>query len=115
MQQPKLYMATQRGQFFNNRVFWKWMGNAIVHSLVLYFVPMMAYERGVIWRNGGSGGYLVLGNIVYSCVMITVSFKAGLELISWNWICHLAIWGSLGERSFYICGTIVRFRYQIRD
>ena len=70
---PKLYVETQRAEFFNAKVFWQWMGNALVHSIILYWLPMWAYGYGNIWLNGKSGGYLVLGNVVYSCVMITVS------------------------------------------
>jgi phospholipid-transporting ATPase len=56
---------------------------------------MLAFSEGVVWQSGRSGEYLVLGNIVYSCVVITVCFKAGLTLDSWNWICHASIWGSI--------------------
>ena len=95
MKNPALYRATQKSDYFNHKVFWKWIGNAIFHSIILYWVPLAIYGEGNVWNSGRSGGYLVLGNIVYSCVMITVCFKAALELISWNWFCHMAIWGSV--------------------
>ena len=94
---PQLYKATQKGQYFNNRVFWKWMANALIHSVVLFWIPMTSYGHGIEWSSGRSGGYLVLGQIVYTSVMITVCSKAGLEIISWNWICQMAVWGSIGE------------------
>merc|ERR1719443_1790294 len=40
---PQLYKATQKGQYFNNRVFWKWMANALIHSVVLSWIPMTSY------------------------------------------------------------------------
>lgn len=95
MEHPQLYKASQNSEFFNLKVFWLWIADAIVHSVVLYWLPMLAYSEGVVWSSGQSSDYLVLGNIVYSCVVMTVCFKAGLTLDSWNWLCHLSIWGSI--------------------
>ena len=35
------------------------------------------------------------GNILYTYTVITVSLKAGLEINSWTWLTHAAIWGSI--------------------
>ena len=53
------------------------------------------YTEGCVWGNGKCGDYLVLGNIVYSCIMLIVCFKALLVLDSWNWITNLGIFGSI--------------------
>ncbi len=95
MNHPRLYKTSQKGDFFNLKVFWIWIANATVHSMILYWLPMFAFDQGIVWSSGRSSDYLVLGNIVYSCVVITVCLKAGLTLDSWNWLCHLAIWGSV--------------------
>ena len=92
---PALYRATQRSAFFNHKIFWKWIFLAIFHSAILFWLPMATYGTGVVWKTGATSDYLVLGNTVYSCVMITVCLKAGLELDSWNWLIHLSIWGSI--------------------
>ena len=105
MNTPSLYRETQKGAFFNNRVFWKWIGNAILHSMVLFWLPMKAFKYGTVWENGFSGDYLVLGNTVYSCVVLTVCLKAGLETNAWNWIIHLSIWGSIVLWYLYVIIT----------
>lgn len=38
----------------------------MIHSIILYWMPMYAYYGDVIWSNGREGGYLVLGNMVYT-------------------------------------------------
>ncbi|CAB4061238.1 DRS2 [Lepeophtheirus salmonis] len=81
---PELYIETQRSEFFNHVVFWKWIFNSIFHSIIIYWYPMKAYSLGTIWRNGRTGDYLSIGNMVYSFVVITVCLKAGLEMDSWN-------------------------------
>ena len=89
----------QSGRYFNSRVFWMWIFNSMLHSVICFMFCKSAYGLGVEWASGGSGGYLVLGNIAYFCVMIIVNFKAGLEFVSWSWPVHSAIWGSLGKSS----------------
>ena len=92
---PALYQETQKGVFFNNKVFWKWILNAILHSMVLFWLPMGAFTYGTVWKNGFNGDYLALGNTVYTCTLLTVCLKLGLETNAWNWIIHLSIWGSI--------------------
>jgi hypothetical protein len=43
-----------------------WIGNALIHSIILYWMPMYSYFDGAVWGNGRDGGYLVLGNMVYT-------------------------------------------------
>lgn len=63
---PALYKPSQNAQLFNVRVFWIWICNALIHSVILYWAPMLAYGNENIWSNGKSGDYLVLGNVVYT-------------------------------------------------
>ncbi|XP_049859548.1 probable phospholipid-transporting ATPase IA isoform X2 [Schistocerca gregaria] len=92
---PALYKPSQNADLFNVRVFWVWILNALVHSVLLYWLPLFALQKDVIWANGREGGYLLLGNIVYTYVVVTVCLKAGLVTNAWTWLTHLAIWGSI--------------------
>ncbi|XP_063696555.1 phospholipid-transporting ATPase IA isoform X8 [Culicoides brevitarsis] len=93
---PALYKPSQSAKLFNVKVFWVWIFNALIHSLFLFWLPMYAYKGDVLWGNGQDGGYLVLGNIVYTYVVVTVCLKAGLITNSWTWLTHYSIWGSIG-------------------
>ena len=95
MKYPSMYRATQKSEYFNHRVFWIWMANSLLHSVILYWLPMAVYKSSSIWGGGETGGYLVVGNMVYTFVVITVCCKAGLEIDSWNYLSHLSIWGSI--------------------
>ncbi|KAK2720099.1 probable phospholipid-transporting ATPase IA isoform X3 [Artemia franciscana] len=92
---PKLYTPSQTSELFNVRVFWMWIGNALIHSLLLFWLPLFMFSQDIIWSNGRDGGYLVLGNTVYTYVVATVCLKAGFETQAWTWLTHLAIWGSI--------------------
>lgn len=71
---PLLYQPSQNAQLLNVKVFWVWIGNAVMHSLILFWLPMLSYGTEIVWPNGRNGGYLVLGNMVY-----TVSGHVGLK------------------------------------
>lgn len=63
---PLLYQPSQNAQLLNVRVFWIWILNAVLHSLILFWMPMLSYGTEIVWANGRNGGYLVLGNMVYT-------------------------------------------------
>ncbi|XP_043252850.1 probable phospholipid-transporting ATPase IA isoform X4 [Colletes gigas] len=93
---PGLYATKNTGESsFNIKVFWVWIINALIHSSLLYWLSLMALKEDVIWGNGREGGYIVLGNFVYTYVVVTVCGKAGLIINSWTWVTHLATWGSI--------------------
>ena len=92
---PSLYPEKQKGMSINNQVFWKWIFNAILHSMILFWQPIKTYEYGMVLENGKSGDYLGLGNTVYLCAILTVCLKAGMRTMAWNWIIHLSVWGSM--------------------
>ncbi|XP_014298491.1 probable phospholipid-transporting ATPase IA isoform X3 [Microplitis demolitor] len=93
---PRLYAAKNTNEStFNIKVFWVWIINALIHSSLLYWLSLLALEQDVIWANGRDGGYIILGNFVYTYVVVTVCVKAGLITNSWTWVTHLATWGSI--------------------
>ncbi|XP_014207463.1 probable phospholipid-transporting ATPase IA isoform X3 [Copidosoma floridanum] len=101
---PSLYAAKNATEStFNIKVFWVWIFNALLHSALLYWLSLFALKHDVIWDNGRDGGYLVLGNTVYTYVIVTVCAKAGLITNSWTWVTHLATWGSIMLWFIFIC------------
>lgn len=38
----------------------------MIHSMILYWMSMYSYFGDVVWSSGREGGYLVLGNMVYT-------------------------------------------------
>lgn len=63
------------------QVFWIWIINALIHSSLLYWLSLMALKEDVIWGNGRDGGYIVLGNFVY-----TVRFKLYYILLYYRFL-----------------------------
>ncbi|ESP01821.1 hypothetical protein LOTGIDRAFT_225116 [Lottia gigantea] len=96
MKNPILYKDSQKGKFFNVKVFWMWIFNSIVHSILLFWMTYAALQHDISFSSGKIGDYLFMGNFVYTYVVVTVCLKAALETSSWTWLTHLAIWGSIG-------------------
>lgn len=94
---PALYKTSQSGELFNIKVFWMWIINSIYHSILLFWLTVIALKHDILYTNGEVGNYLLLGNFVYTYVVITVCLKAGLETNAWTWLTHLAIWGSIAS------------------
>ncbi|TMW45206.1 hypothetical protein DOY81_009713 [Sarcophaga bullata] len=93
---PFLYKPSQSAKLFNVRVFWVWIINALLHSIILFWLPLGALQTEILWSNGKISDYLLLGNFVYTYVVVTVCLKAGLSTNSWTWLTHCSIWGSIG-------------------
>ncbi|XP_072424387.1 probable phospholipid-transporting ATPase IA isoform X2 [Chiloscyllium punctatum] len=93
---PELYKTSQNALNFNTKVFWVHCLNGLFHSVILFWFPLKALEHDTAFGNGKTPGRLLLGNMVYTFVVITVCLKAGLETSSWTLFSHVAIWGSIG-------------------
>ncbi|XP_066951686.1 probable phospholipid-transporting ATPase IA isoform X4 [Macrobrachium rosenbergii] len=97
MKYPELYRESQSGAHFNWKVFVWWVFLALFHSVMVFVLPYLFMTQDVAWHHGRVGGYLMVGNMVYTYVVITVCLKAGLETDAWTWVTHAAIWGSIAS------------------
>ncbi|KAJ8973941.1 hypothetical protein NQ317_002445 [Molorchus minor] len=99
MMYPKLYKPSQSGDHFNIKVFWYWIINGMIHSALLFWLPLLACQHDILWMWGGRRGVFGLRGILFIrlilCVVVTVCLKAGLVINSWTWLTHCAIWGSI--------------------
>ncbi|CAB3401820.1 unnamed protein product [Caenorhabditis bovis] len=94
MKYPALYASFQK-RAFSIANFSLWIGLAVVHSLSLFFLTYAYLEHQVVWDDGRTGGWLMLGNCAYTFVVATVCLKALLECDSWTWPVVVASFGSI--------------------
>ncbi|CAK9302020.1 unnamed protein product, partial [Gordionus sp. m RMFG-2023] len=92
---PMLYSEAFRCEQFDVKVFWIWIMNAVLHSLSIFWFTFLMQMNDVVWRSGKTGDYLVLGNFIYTYVVIVVCLKSGLVTQSWTIMSQIAIWGSI--------------------
>uniref|UniRef100_A0A2K5S9C0 Phospholipid-transporting ATPase n=1 Tax=Cebus imitator TaxID=2715852 RepID=A0A2K5S9C0_CEBIM len=89
---PELYKTSQNALDFNTKV---GCSACVGHVWGICFYCLSPFHTGTAFGNGKTSDYLLLGNFVYTFVVITVCLKAGLETSYWTWFSHIAIWGSI--------------------
>ncbi|KAJ6325721.1 hypothetical protein OIU76_012748 [Salix suchowensis] len=95
---PQLYGAGQRQEAYNRKLFWVTMLDTVWQSVVVFFVPIFAYWASTIDVPS-------IGDLWTLAVVILVNFHLAMDIIRWNWIFHVAIWGSIVAT--FICVMIL--------
>jgi len=109
---PRLYKNSQQSDLFNVKVFWIWILTAIYHSILLFYLPKLIFNQDSAFSDGLVVGQWFVGNVVYTCVVITVCLKAALEIDTWTLYSHVAIWGSIAAWFLFVliyCAPILAF------
>ncbi|KAF9994494.1 hypothetical protein BGZ79_000747 [Entomortierella chlamydospora] len=92
---PQMYMLGQKGEFFNVRNFWGWAGNAIFHSILIFFCVYGIFKNDFIASNGTIGGMWVMSVTLYTAVLATVLLKAALITDLWTKYAYISVPGSM--------------------
>jgi len=95
LKHPELYKSGQRGDHYNNKVFWSWTVVALYHCTMLYYLTFAALETEVANGNGMVQGQWFAGSVIYALTVCVVVYKAALISNYWTKFTHMAIWGSL--------------------
>ncbi|XP_066393576.1 phospholipid-transporting ATPase 1-like isoform X5 [Miscanthus floridulus] len=95
---PQLYGPGQREENYNLRLFIFIMIDSVWQSLACFFIPYLAYRKSVIDSSS-------LGDLWTLSVVILVNIHLAMDVIRWNWITHVAIWGSIAAT--WICVMII--------
>ncbi|MCP9259162.1 Phospholipid-transporting ATPase tat-1 [Dirofilaria immitis] len=91
---PNLYNSFQKQRFTTGQ-FTIWIGLAVWHSLLLFFLSFAFLYDPVVWSNGRVGDWMMLGNSCYTFVITTVCLKALLECDSWTIVILCSCFGSI--------------------
>eukprot|EP00817_Percolomonadidae_sp_ATCC50343_P006674 CAMPEP_0117423110 /NCGR_PEP_ID=MMETSP0758-20121206/3812_1 /TAXON_ID=63605 /ORGANISM="Percolomonas cosmopolitus, Strain AE-1 (ATCC 50343)" /LENGTH=1403 /DNA_ID=CAMNT_0005206127 /DNA_START=14 /DNA_END=4225 /DNA_ORIENTATION=+ len=98
---PQLYARGQQNVYFNFWNFLGWVLNAVWHSAVCFFIPMLCLYFPNIYGGlyaGSNPDMYSLGLAIYTSVLLTVTLKAHLEMSSYSFwqiassLISLALW-----------------------
>uniref|UniRef100_A0A7S1PJ75 Phospholipid-transporting ATPase n=1 Tax=Percolomonas cosmopolitus TaxID=63605 RepID=A0A7S1PJ75_9EUKA len=84
---PELYHQGHKDAFFSAPIFIGWLFNSLWHSAVCFIVPVYANYYGVFTFGAMQGQTLDMlstGVMIYSAVLLTVTFKCVLETSSFT-------------------------------
>lgn len=100
---PKLYEAGQKKEYFSYLIFWKWVGLAALHGIIIFFSCSFGF-RGVIDSDGKTEDMWFASTIAFSVIIHLVTGKLAIELIYLNWIVLAA---GIGSVFFYWAFVII--------
>ncbi len=105
---PQLYKQGQRSIFYNHKVFYRWIANCFFHSLLIFFLLSHLIGDGDILTDGHTSDNWMFGEIVYTCVLITITWKAAIISDIFVRFTYYSIFGSILLWFFFfpIYGTI---------
>lgn len=92
---PGLYGTSRQRTQFNIWVFLGWLVNSVFHSVVVVVVIAFIHYDGIGDASGKNQGLWYMGSLAYAAVLLLVTGKLALEIRSWTYLHHVAVWGSL--------------------
>lgn len=95
---PQLYRSGQMNERYNLKLFNITMIDTVWQSVVIFFIPCVAYTRSTI--DGSS-----LGDLWTLAVVILVNIHLAMDVFQWNWITHASIWSCIAAT--LICEIII--------
>lgn len=95
LEHPQLYQAGIRKYYYNYKVFWGWVMNALFHSFVCFWFVMLSFKNQFPYENGRAMDLFSMGSLSFTCVVVVVTLKLGLETRFWTWVNHFVMWGSI--------------------
>ncbi|KDP39499.1 hypothetical protein JCGZ_04163 [Jatropha curcas] len=95
---PQLYGGGHRQESYNSKLFWLTMIDTSWQSVVIFFVPFLAYWASTIDAPS-------IGDLWTLAVVILVNLHLAMDIIRWTWITHAVIWGSIVAT--FICVLVI--------
>ncbi|KAJ3084089.1 hypothetical protein HDU99_003498 [Rhizoclosmatium hyalinum] len=93
---PQMYRLGQRSEFYNHTAFWAWIANSFFHSLIMYKAMAWMYGEATMLPDGRIANNWLLGQMVYTTDLLTITWKAALIVDTWVRFTFMAIFGSIG-------------------
>eukprot|EP01127_Copromyxa_protea_P005386 TRINITY_DN15324_c0_g1_i1.p1 TRINITY_DN15324_c0_g1~~TRINITY_DN15324_c0_g1_i1.p1 ORF type:complete len:1142 (-),score=178.20 TRINITY_DN15324_c0_g1_i1:43-3468(-) len=91
---PEVYRELRDGLYFTPQSFARWIGSALWHSLVFFFLHVITVPDAMD-GSGLTADLLSSSTLVASAAIVTIILRAALVTKYWVWISHVAYWGSV--------------------
>ncbi|OQR99768.1 phospholipid-transporting ATPase [Achlya hypogyna] len=91
---PKLYGLGPENACLNARVFTVWIAAALVESVGIALLTVYGFERSALF--GDSPPMWLIGNVVFTIVVVLANAKLTLFQNAWLWVHYIVYAGSVG-------------------
>ncbi|CUG00064.1 phospholipid-transporting ATPase 1c, putative [Bodo saltans] len=92
---PELYHDGLHHTLFNTGTFWLFLGNAVFHSLLGFFLSIRILQYFTDFSSGLDLGMTGSGCTAYSAILVIVTVKISLETQSWTVVNIIVVLGSV--------------------
>lgn len=99
---PQVYMRGSKRLLFNLQVMAKWVLNAVVHSIVVFFLAISVLSNDISSPDGQTHGIWGLGTTINGCMVLLVNYKIALESQHWTKYHIFSIVGSILFWFFFV-------------
>lgn len=72
---PRLYETSRKGEYFNYKVFWKWIGYGTLQGSVIFVVVLYSLANCATYKDGVLDDLPFIGNLIFTVVVIAVNFR----------------------------------------
>lgn len=88
---PKIYFIGQENCIFNYRNYFAWMVEGMLEATLITVISFFILSQTAINAKGYGSGFWLVGLVVYSAVILVVSFKISTHTRFWSIILFLTI------------------------
>lgn len=86
---PKLYALGKHNECFQYSAFIKWLFTGILHSLIVFFLPLYACNKTLTSHKGYQTDFVYFSITSFTCIILVVSIKFALTTRYWTFY-HMA-------------------------
>ncbi|CAN0004343.1 unnamed protein product, partial [Ectocarpus sp. 4 AP-2014] len=91
---PQLYVLGINDVFFNAKVFWSWISQAMVEAALITFVPLLLLKGGP-GDDGTEVSYMFYGGTTFSLVVLLANSKILWLQYRWTWWAAVLVMASV--------------------
>ncbi|XP_072107847.1 phospholipid-transporting ATPase IC isoform X2 [Mobula birostris] len=95
LQFPKLYIAGQKGSYFNFTKFFLSLLHGIIISMIIFFVPYGAFLQTMGQDGEAPTDYQSFAVTTASALIIAVNFQIALDTSYWTFVNAFSVFGSI--------------------
>lgn len=90
---PYTYCLGSENQLFTFSRFVLWVSNGILHSFIVFFIPLYAAAEGVLDEDGHNFDLWSFSITSFSCIIIIVNLKLAVNTKLWNKFHYICMFG----------------------
>ena len=89
---PNLYHTSQANTIFTVKNFMIWLGYGTIHSLIVFFVSLLASNKVILTADGKESGIWCLSLLVYTAAIVVVTQQIIFYTRYWTIYHQMTIW-----------------------